>query len=123
MTSKAWSMGMLVKRAETSKETISSCSCMFNDFSLSVRSFESFTKEEVLPVYIEVIDQEKSQITREAKEAIHIRKSDPELSRNVGKMVIPHVFNSILGVKPRNPPLSLLLPQENRSEDMGRLLT
>ena len=51
MTSKAWSMGMLVKRAETSKETISSCSCIFKVFSLSVRSFESFTKEEVLPVY------------------------------------------------------------------------
>ena len=43
-----------------------------------------------------VIDQEKSQITREAKEAIHIRKSDPELNRNVGKVVIPHVFDSIL---------------------------
>ena len=58
-----------------------------------------------------VIDQEKSQITREAKEAIHIRKSDPELNRNVGKMVIPHVFDSILGVKPRNPRISLLLSQ------------
>ena len=70
-----------------------------------------------------VIDQGKSQITREAKEAIHIRKSDPELNRNVGKMVIPHVFNSILGVKPRNPCISLLLSQESRSEDTGRLLT
>ena len=34
-----------------------------------------------------VIDQEKSQIACEAKEAIHIRKLDPELNRNVGKMV------------------------------------
>ena len=39
--------------------------------------------------HFKVIDQEKSQIAREAKEAIHIRKRDPELNRNVGKMVIP----------------------------------
>ena len=70
-----------------------------------------------------VIDQEKSQITREAKEAVHIRKADPELNRNVGKMVIPHIFDSILGIKPRNPRISLLLSQENRSEDTGRALT
>ena len=70
-----------------------------------------------------VIDQEKSQITREAKEAIRIRKADPELNRNVGKMVIPHIFDSILGKKPRNPHISLLLSQENRSEDTGRALT
>ena len=66
-----------------------------------------------------VIDQEKSQITREAKEAIHIRKVDPELNRNVGKMVIPHIFDSILGIQPRNPRISLLLSQENRSEYTG----
>ena len=70
-----------------------------------------------------VIDQEKSQIAREAKEAIHIRKVDPELNRNVGKMVIPHIFDSILGIKPRNPCISLLLSQENRSEDTDRALT
>ena len=69
-----------------------------------------------------VLDQEKSQITREAKEAIHIRKADPELNRNVCKMVIPHIFDSILGIKPRNPHISLLLSQENRSEDTGRAL-
>ena len=38
-----------------------------------------------------VIDQEKSQIAHEAKEAIHICKLDPEL--------IPCVFDSILGIK------------------------
>ena len=70
-----------------------------------------------------VIDQEKSQIAREAKEAIHIRKADPELNKNVGKMVIPYIFDSILGIKPRNPCISLLLSQENRSEDTGRALT
>ena len=31
-----------------------------------------------------VIDQEKSQIAHEAKEAIHIQKADPELNSNVG---------------------------------------
>ena len=36
-----------------------------------------------------IIDQEKSQIAREEKEAIHIQKLDPELNRNVGKMIIP----------------------------------
>ena len=70
-----------------------------------------------------VIDQEKSQIAREAEEAIHIRKVDPELNRNVGKMVIPHIFDSILGIKPRNPRISLLLSQKNRSEDTDRVLT
>ena len=70
-----------------------------------------------------VIDQEKSQISREAKEAIHIRKAEPELNRNVGKMVIPHIFGSILGIKPKNLCISLLLSQEYRSEYRGRALT
>ena len=56
-----------------------------------------------------VIDQEKSQIAHEAKEAICIQKLDPELNRNVGKMVIPHVFDSILGIKPKNPCVATLL--------------
>ena len=83
------------------------------------------TKGHALPKVdqFKVIDQEKSQIAREAKEAIHIRKMDPELNRNVGKMVIPHIFDSILGIKPRNSHISLLLSQENRSEDTGRALT
>ena len=49
-----------------------------------------------------VIDREKSQIAHEAKEAIHIQKLDPELNRNIGKMVIPHVFDSLLGIKPKS---------------------
>ena len=70
-----------------------------------------------------VIDQEKSQIACEAKEAIHIRKLDPELNRNVGKMVIPHVFDSLLGIKPKNPRVASLLSQEVRSQDIGINLT
>ena len=59
-----------------------------------------------------VIDQEKSQISHEAKEAIHICKEDPELNKNVGKMVIPHVFDPILGIKPKNPCISSILSQD-----------
>ena len=66
-----------------------------------------------------VIDEEKSQIAQEAKEAIHIQKPDPELNRNVSKMVIPHVFNPILGIKPKNPCISSLLSQESGSQDIG----
>ena len=66
-----------------------------------------------------VIYQEKSQIAHEAKEAIHIQKADPELSRNVGKMVIPHVFDPILGIKPKNLSISSLLFQESGSQDIG----
>ena len=69
------------------------------------------------------MDQEKSQIAREAKEAIHIQKLDPELNRNVGKMVIPHVFDSLLGIKPKNPCVASLLSQEAGSQGIGINLT
>ena len=70
-----------------------------------------------------VIDQEKSQIAHEAKEAIHIQKADPELNRNVDKMVIPCVFNPILHIKPKTPHISSLLTQEYGSQDIGINLT
>ena len=66
-----------------------------------------------------VIDQEKSQIACEAKEAIHIHKEDPELKRNVCKMLIPCVFDPILGIKPKDPHISSLLSQELGSQDIG----
>ena len=44
-----------------------------------------------------------SQVTREAKEAIHIRRLDPSLNRNIGKMSIPHCFDNLLGAKPKHP--------------------
>ena len=65
----------------------------------------------------------KSQTAREAKEAIHIQKLDPELNRNAGKMVIPHVFDSILGIKRKNPCVASLLSQEVGSQDIGINLT
>ena len=55
--------------------------------------------------------------------AIHIRKSDPELNRNIGKMVIPRVFDSLLGIKPKNPRIASLLSQETGSQDIGIGLT
>ena len=70
-----------------------------------------------------VIDQEKSQIAHETKEVIHIRKLDPELNRNVGKMVIPHLFDSLLSIKPKNPLTASLLSQEVGSQDIGINLT
>ena len=70
-----------------------------------------------------VIDQEKSQIASEAKEAIYIQKADPELNRNVGKMVIPSVFDLILGIKPKNLCISSLLSQESGSQDICINLT
>ena len=70
-----------------------------------------------------VIDQEKSQIAHEAKEAVHILKLDPEVNRNVGKMVIPHVFDSLLGIKSKNPCIASLLSQEVGSQDIGINLT
>ena len=39
-----------------------------------------------------IIARDPSRVTREAKEAIHIRRLDPDLNRNIGKMVIPHVL-------------------------------
>ena len=70
-----------------------------------------------------VIYQEKSQITHEAKEAIHIHNLDPELNRNVGKMVIPHAFDSLLGIKPKYPRVASLLSQEVGSQDISINLT
>ena len=46
-----------------------------------------------------IIDKEPSQVTREAKEAIHIRRLDPNLNRNIGKMSIPHCFDPLISAK------------------------
>ena len=55
-----------------------------------------------------IIDKDPSQVTREAKEAIHIWRLDPNLNRNIGKMSIPHCFDPLLGVKPKHPHVDLL---------------
>ena len=55
-----------------------------------------------------IIDKDPSQITREAKEAIHIRRPDPNLNRNIGKMCIPHCFDPLIGAKVKHPCIGLL---------------
>ena len=44
---------------------------------------------------------------------------DPELNRNVGKMVIPQVFDPLLGIKPTNSCIALMLSQESGSQSIG----
>ena len=55
-----------------------------------------------------IIDKDPSQITWEAKEAIHIRRLDPNLNRNIGKMSISHCFDHLIGDKPKHPWVGLL---------------
>ena len=52
MTSKAVGTGMLVKSAETSKETNSSSPLIFTDLRCSLKLLLSFTKDGVIPVYL-----------------------------------------------------------------------
>ena len=44
-----------------------------------------------------IIDQDSKQVSREAREAIHIQRSNPALNHNLGKMYIPNIFNQLLG--------------------------
>ena len=44
-------------------------------------------------------------------------------SKNVGKMVIPCVFDSLLGIKPKNTHIASLLFQESGSQDIDINLT
>ena len=55
-----------------------------------------------------IIDKDPSQITREAKEAIYIRRLDPNLNQNIGKMSIPHCFDPLIGAKPKHPQVGAL---------------
>ena len=63
-----------------------------------------------------IIDKDPSQITREAKEAIHIRRLDPSLNRNIGKMSIPHCFDHLLGAKPKHPRVGALVTPQSVDE-------
>ena len=55
-----------------------------------------------------IIDKDPSQITQEAKKAIHIQRLDPSLNRNIGKMSIPHHFDHLISTKPKHPQVGLL---------------
>ena len=50
-----------------------------------------------------IIDKDPSQVTWEAKEAIHIRRLDPNFYWNIGKMSIPHCFDPLISAKPKHP--------------------
>ena len=43
------------------------------------------------------IHQDRKQVSREGREAIHIRRNNPALNHNICKMTIPKIFNQILG--------------------------
>ena len=43
-----------------------------------------------------IIDQDSKQVSREAREAIHIRKNNHAFNCNIGKMNIPKIFNKVL---------------------------
>ena len=64
-----------------------------------------------------IIDKDPSQITREAKEAIHIRRLDPNLNRNIGKMSIPHCFDPLVRAKPKHPQVGALSQVAPQSVD------
>ena len=92
----SWALGKRVK--EHSKSTTSGNLKHCKDFHHPLPSILDFN----------IIDKDPSQITREAKEAIHIRRLDPNLNRNIGKMSIPHCFDHLLGAKPKHPQVGAL---------------
>ena len=57
-----------------------------------------------------------TQITQEAKEAIHIRRLDPSLNRNIGAISIPHCFDHLVGAKPKHPWVNLSQTQDSVNE-------
>ena len=81
------------RAGEHSKSTTSAILKHCKDFHHLLPSISDFS----------IIDKDPSQITREAKEAIHIRRLDPNLNRNIGKMSIPHCFDPLIGAKPKHP--------------------
>ena len=42
-----------------------------------------------------ILDQDRKQVSREAREAIHKRRNNPALNCNIGKMNIPKICNQI----------------------------
>ena len=47
---------------------------------------------------LKIIDQDSKQVSREAREAIHTRRTNPALNCNIGKMYIPNTFNQLLQI-------------------------
>ena len=68
------------------------------DHNHTLPSFNNFT----------IIDKDPSQVTQEAKESIHIKRLDPNLNQNIGKMSIPHCFDPILSAKTKHPQVGVM---------------
>ena len=68
-----------------------------------------------------IIDKDPSQVTREAKEAIHIWRLDLNLNRNIGKMSIPHCFDPLLGVKPKHLQVDFLTQAQEPVDEVAPL--
>ena len=47
--------------------------------------------------HFKLIDQDRKQVAREARKAIHIRINNLALSHNRGKLYIPWMYNNLLG--------------------------
>ena len=90
------SLGERVK--EHSKSSTSAILKHCTDFYHPLPSIKNFS----------IIDKDSSQVTWEAKEAIHIWRLDPNLNRNIGKMSIPHCFDPLIGAKPKHLQVGLL---------------
>ncbi len=67
-----------------------------------------------------VIDQESGLLARKAKEAIHIRTKDPSLNRKRNSMYIPHVYDKLLGAKPKHPRVVQLQQNSQSSQLLSR---
>ena len=93
MTTKAMTINRLFTEHIEDPEATSAILKHCKDFHHPLPSIDDFN----------IIDKEPSQVTREAKEVIHIRQLDPSLNRNIGKMSIPHCFDNLLGAKPKHP--------------------
>ena len=92
----SWALGERVKEHSKSNTSAILKHCMEHHHPLP--SINNFT----------TIDKDPSQVTWEAKEAIHIRRLDPSLNWNIGKMSIPHCFDPRIGAKPKHPWVGVL---------------
>ena len=43
-----------------------------------------------------ILGQDRKHVSRESREAIHIRRNNPALNHNIGMISIPKIFNQIL---------------------------
>ena len=54
-------------------------------------SAQNYPKADIFQ--FKIIDQDSNQLSRDAREAINIRRTNPVFNHNIGKMYIPNIFN------------------------------